>query len=62
MLNSIKISELQKPRRIKSRDGLRSKGLCDGSKGLCDIPYKIIQKAPEIISKGPFLDILYGRL
>jgi hypothetical protein len=27
---------------LASRGGLRSKGLCDGSKGPCDTPYKII--------------------
>jgi hypothetical protein len=41
---------------------LASKGLCNGSKGPCDIPNKKIQKAPEIPSKRPFLDIVYGRL
>jgi hypothetical protein len=33
-----------------------------GSKGLCDHPYKKNQKAPKTPSKGPFFDILYGRL
>jgi hypothetical protein len=47
--------------KLMFRDGLGSKGFCDGSKGLCDIPYKKIQKAPKIPPKSPFFDILYWK-